>query len=237
MMAAADPDSLLTVLHETSFAQVWLGRLVLAAVLLVQLLRRGHEHHGRWAKVLLAGILVASLALVGHTQASDGRLWLVHMAADSCHLLAAGAWFGGLIALGYLLALARRLPSAQHAANAVAALVRFSGMGYAAVAILVGSGGINAWLMVGSAANLFNAPYGQLLMAKVALLGGMLVLAAHNRFRLVPAVQRQREAGMPAEFSLQALRRNVIGEQILALAILLVVGWLGTMQPAIAASG
>jgi copper resistance protein D len=56
--------------------------------------------------MLLAGLLLASLALVGHTQTNDGVLWVVHMIADGAHLLAAGAWSGGLLALAYLLMLA-----------------------------------------------------------------------------------------------------------------------------------
>ena len=79
-------------------------------------------------------------------------------------------------------------------------------------------------------------PYGQLLLVKLCLLAGMLALAAHNRFRLVPALQRLQESYLSAESSLRVLRRNVLGEQMLGLAIVLIVGWLGTLQPAVTAS-
>jgi uncharacterized membrane protein YkgB len=36
--------------------------------------------------------------------------------------------------------------------------------------------------------------------------------------------------------SLRLLRRNVVGEQLLGLAIVLIVAWLGTLAPAITAS-
>ena len=236
MMAAADADSLFTVLRETSFGQVWVGRFALGAVLFALIMRRSNEHHPDGTIVLLAGLLLVSLALVGHTQTNDGALWIVHMSADGAHLLAAGAWLGGLLALGYLLVLVRRFPSAEHDAQALAALVRFSGMGYAAVAILIGSGLVNAWVLVGSPDRLIMTPYGQLLLLKVCLLAGMLALAAHNRFRFVPALQRLQEGYLSAESSLRVLRRNVIGEQMLGLAIVLIVGWLGTLQPAIISS-
>jgi len=232
MMAAADPENLLTVLRETSFGQVWVARLALGGVLLALTMRRSSEH---WTIVLLAGLLLASLALVGHTQTSDGALWVGHISADGAHLLAAGAWLGGLLALGCVLMLARRFPSAGITAYAVAALVRFSGMGYAAVAVLIGSGLVNAWVLVGPPTRLLTTPYGQLLLVKVCLLAGMLALAAHNRFRLVPALQRSKDSCPPAQSLLQALRRNVIGEQILGLAIVLIVAWLGTLPPAITA--
>jgi putative copper resistance protein D len=236
MMAAADVDSLFTVLRETSFGQIWVGRLVLGVVLLTVIMRRSNEHHPDWTMVLLAGLLLVSLALVGHTQTSDGVLWIVHMSADGAHLLAAGAWLGGLLALGHVLLLVRQFPSADHNAQALAALVRFSVMGYAAVAILIGSGLVNAWLQVGSLGRLATTPYGQLLLVKLCLLAGMLALAAHNRFRLVPALQRSTEGYLSADSSLRMLRRNVIGEQILGLAIVLIVGCLGTLPPAITAS-
>jgi putative copper resistance protein D len=199
-------------------------------------MRRSNEPHPDWTIVLPAALLLVSLALVGHTQTNDGALWIVHISADGAHLLAAGAWLGGLLALGYVLMLVRRFPSAEHNAQAIAALVRFSGMGYAAVAILIGSGLVNAWVLVGSPGRLATTPYGQLLMVKFCLFAGMLALATQNRFRLVPTLQRAKERCLSAETSLRMLRRNVIGEQMLGLAIVLIVGWLGTLQPAIAAS-
>jgi putative copper resistance protein D len=97
-------------------------------------------------------------------------------------------------------------------------------MWYAAVAILIGSGLVNAWLLVGSPGRLTTTPYGQLLFVKLCLLAGMPALAAQNRFRLVPARQRSKEGCLSAASSLRVLRRNVIGEQMLGLAIVLIVG-------------
>jgi len=231
--AAADQETLLTVLRDTSFGQVWVARLALIAVLLVLTTRISKEYSPDWAIVGLAALLLASLALVGHTHTHDGALWVAHISADGAHLLAGGAWLGGLLALGRLLMLARRLPSADHDADAIAALVRFSGMGYVAVAILIGSGLINTWMLVGSPERLITTPYGQLLLMKVSLLAGMLALAAQNRFRLVPSLQGSKESSVVL---LPRLRRNVIGEQLLGLTIVLIAASLGTLAPAITAA-
>jgi putative copper resistance protein D len=83
--------------------KVWVARLALGVVLLALILGRSSEH---WTTALLAGMLLASLALVGHTKTSDGALWVGHVSADGAHLLAAA--LGGLLALGYVLMLARR---------------------------------------------------------------------------------------------------------------------------------
>jgi copper resistance protein D len=233
--AAADPDAL-SVLIETSFGQVWIVRFVLVVALLVLVTRHSDaERHPRWTIVLLTGLLLLSVAFAGHTQTNDGLLRIVHVTADGVHLLAAGTWLGGLLALSHLLMAACRFPSPERTANAAAALVGFSGVGYIVVAALVGSGLINAWVLVGSVAKLAATPYGQLLLVKLCLFAAMLALAALNRFRLVPSLARANERG-EATARLRRLRQSVIGEQALGLAVVLIVGYLGTMQPAIALS-
>jgi putative copper resistance protein D len=109
-------------------------------------------------------------------------------------------------------------------------------MGYAAVATLIGSGLVNAWVLVDSPQKLITTPYGQLLLVKVSLFGAMLALAAQNRFRIVPTLQRWKQGSMSAEAPLRVVRRNVLIEQTLGLLIVLIVGWLGTLPPAIATS-
>ena len=235
--AAADPDNLLTVLRDTSFGQVWVARLILVVALLAFTTGRSDgSRRPDWAIVLVAGLLLLSLAFIGHTQSHDGPLRAIHVSADAAHLLAGGAWLGGLIALGHLLMLARRSPSPEHHADATAALVRFSRMGYVAVAALIGSGLINAWMLVGSPGKLATTRYGQLLLLKLCLLAGMLALAALNRFRIVPSLLGAHEGAQAAPSPLGRLQRNVFGEQLLGLAVVLVVGYLGTMQPAIVAA-
>jgi putative copper resistance protein D len=228
LYAVADRDTLLSIVLETGFGQVWVARFAIAVMLLVLLAGRWHRH---WIVLFVSATLLASLAFVGHTQIGDGQLRVLHVSADGVHLLAAGAWLGGLLALGHLLMVTRRAPTPGHTASATAALVRFSGMGYIAVSALIGSGLINAWVLVGSVANLATTQYGQLLLVKISLLVGMLALAALNRFRLIPSLLRSNEGSQQA---LRRLRHNVIAEQMLGLAVVFVVGYLGTIPPAIA---
>jgi putative copper resistance protein D len=108
-------------------------------------------------------------------------------------------------------------------------------MGYVAVVTIVGSGLLNAWLLVGSFANLMTTPYGQLLIVKVCLFGGMLAFAALNRFWLVPSLIRENKLRGPAA-GLFKLRGHILGEQALGLLIILIVSAIGTMEPAINSS-
>jgi putative copper resistance protein D len=236
LSGAFEWNELWSALSETGFGEVWVARLALIAVLLgVAGVRMVSVtwHPDRLTQVLCAAVL-ASLAGVGHTQVNDGMARLIHMSADGAHLLAAGAWLGGLIPLAYIIAMASWPPSPDHSLEASNVLLRFSGMGYVAVAVLIASGLLNSWFLVGSFANLARTPYGQLLLVKLCLFAGMLALAALNRYWLLPSLIRG-NAGQPAAWLIR-LRHHILGEQALGLFVILIVSLLGTMQPAINAS-
>ena len=148
------------------------------------------------------------------------------------HLLAAGAWLGGLVPLGFiLLDYARGV--GERTVDVERILLRFSSMGYVAVATLIVSGLVNSWFLVGSVSNLLKTPYGQILLGKLTLFTAMLALAAANRFWLVPRmIEIRDDSGAPAVW-LGRLRHHVVGEQFLGLLVLLAVSILGTMRPAV----
>jgi putative copper resistance protein D len=113
-------------------------------------------------------------------------------------------------------------------------LLRFSGMGYVAVAALIGSGLVNGWFLIGNVSGLFATPYGQLLLMKLAVFAGMLALAVSNRFWIVPSLTKAAADDPNASIAWTArLRYYVIGEHFLGLMVLLIVSVLGTMRPAI----
>lgn len=224
LRAALDPAALRTVIHNTGFGHLWILRLALsvAAVAAAAVgIIRAKVHRNDTALLLIAGALLATLAGTGHTQVDGGVSAAVHTLVDASHLLAAGAWIGGLIVLSFLLS--SSLPGID------VTLQRFSGMGYIAVAVLLASGVANSWFLVGSVSRLTTTTYGQLLLIKICLFGGMLVLAAINRFLLVPSLIN---GNHNSSLSLAQLRRHVLGEQILGVLVLLIVSVLGTVEPA-----
>jgi len=112
------------------------------------------------------------------------------------------------------------------------ALEGFSLVGTVIVALIVASGLVNSYMLVGPAhvLSLPSTLYGQLLIAKLVLFGVMLALAAANRFRLTPALdQAIKENGTMTAITL--LRRSLIFEASAALLILGLVAWLGTLEP------
>ena len=219
-----------TVLADTGFGGVWSVHLGLVAALSVlagrdRWIRRPHAI----SITVLSAACLASSAGVGHTQAQEGLGLFVHVIADGTHLLAAGAWLGGLVVLLAVL-VSRRYPNDPSKTDVDHVLMRFSGMGYAAVALLVGTGAVNSWYLVPSISQLPASLYGQLLIIKLGLFALMLLLAAMNRFWLVPNVQAA-TPGSQTKTSLFRLRYHIIGEQLLGVLIIALVSVLGTLSP------
>ncbi len=124
-------------------------------------------------------------AITGHSRTMSPAV--VAYAADTAHLLAGAAWFGGLIALVLTVRNRRRAGDDLGAAEAVAT---FSGWAAVILAAVVVTGTTMGWIEVGGLHGLTSTTYGQLLIAKVLLVGAIAAVAAWNRFSLLPIVAR-----------------------------------------------
>ncbi len=237
LAGVTDREVLWTVLTETTFGRIWTARLVLSIIMVGLLWKRvGSKFDPRRDLItpVLAAVLLISLAGVGHSQIEEGIEGIIHVVSDAAHLLAAGAWLGGLVSLGHILLLhgREREPAQRSDLNEI--LLRFSGMGYVAVATLTGSGLFNGWFLIGNVSGLFVTPYGQLLIVKLVLFAGMLALAVSNRFWIVPSLTKAGTDGPNGSTAWTSrLRNHVLSEQFFGLLVLLVVSILGTMRPAI----
>jgi copper resistance protein D len=234
-LEAVLPEGILvTVLTRTRFGQIWLLRLILAALLGCCLpARRWWRQRVTgpvdWVALALAAALLASLAWAGHGAATPGTPGELHLAADMLHLLAAGLWLGTLVPLALLLAEARRIGGAGWTAVARAATRRFSAMAMASVAVLFAAGLVNTWFLAGTVPTLLGTGYGRLLLAKIALFLVMVLIAAVNLFRLTPRLANA--AAMMVGLTLGQLRRNAYLEAGCGLGVLGIVGVLGTWPP------
>lgn len=191
-----------------------------AALLALGLVLAVPRGRAGWSAVATAGaVAAASLGWMGHAAAGEGPLAGIHLAADSLHVLAACAWLGTLAAFVLLVR--------DEARRAVlhSALRTFSAIGPALIAVLVLSGVMNTWVLVGPdhIADLVRTAYGRVLLAKLGLFAGMLLLAAANRYRHTQAVAD----GAP----LGPVRRSLAWEAGVGLAVLALVAWLGTLAP------
>lgn len=228
-----DRETTSMILTETSTGTAWIVRMVaLAAIVAVSLSSRTQEVTRLVAAAGAGGIALATLAWTGHGAMDEGGIGWLHLVADIAHLLAAGVWIGALLSLVLLVTRRRHRADAVHITLTHGALEGFSRTGSVVVATIVISGLVNLWLLVGWAGLplLPSTLYGQLLLAKLALFIGMLFLAAANRFRLTPGLERAM-AGGDHGAAILALRKSLVVEAACAIAILALVAWLGTLEP------
>jgi putative copper resistance protein D len=224
-------DVLSTVVNETQFGRVSEIRLVLAVIIAGGLAYDRFPPARGLALAMSLG-LTAALAWTGHAGSTAGAMGVLHLTADTLHLLAAAIWIGGLVSLVLLLSVSRNDQTDAGVSFARDATERFSTMGVAIVVVVLATGVINAWILVGSWQALIVTDYGRLLMLKVALFGVMLLVAAVNRFWLTPRLALP--SGSEPQFKvLRRLARNSMIEIILASMIFAIVGMLGTLHPAI----
>ena len=232
--AALEPAAWIGVLLGTQFGAVWLLRMgVILLLTALLLLREREDSTADWAALrvegwLLAAVAAGALAWAGHAAAVEpsGRLAL---AGDLLHLVAAGVWLGALAPLVALLRAAATPAGADGRPHAVLVVRRFSQVALVAMLTLIATGLWNTWMQVGDVPSLIGTRYGWLLLAKLALLVPILVLAAVNRRRLLPALSGEAvTVGRPA---MTRLARFVSFECLLALAIVAVVAALAVTPP------
>ena len=142
---------------------------------------------------------------------------------DWLHILGATAWVGGLVSLLICLPVLWRHGVLSTLTS------RFSRFALAASAIVVLSGVVQAVFEVGSLSALVATSYGELVVAKIALLAAMLVLAAYNtRHGRLHFASGDVKIGQ-----LRALPRGIGAELALGVVVLAVAAVLTGTPPAL----
>src|ERR1700733_6935784 len=162
-----------------------------------------------------AAAIIASFALTGHTAVNAWRALLAPLLLT--HIAIVTFWFGSLAPLRQVLRL-------EPAAQAAAAVARFSALAVWLVPPIAVAGIGMALLLLPDAAAL-RRPYGLMLLTKVALFALLMGLAAVNRLRLAPALARSQAREPP--------RRTLALEFVLICVVLAVTALLtGRYSPA-----
>ncbi len=218
--AATDPDTVTAVLTDTSFGNVWILRLALAAAFV---LVAAFAPRGSWATItFLSALVLGSLALVGHAAMQAGAEGFLHRANHAAHLLTAGAWLGGLVP--FVMCLSAYDENGVRS-GAVTAMMRFSFWGQFVVAALVATGIINIALTSGHAPFPPTTPYRYLLDAKLVLVAIMIGLALTNRFVVAPRLA-------PGARTLAVLRATSLTEVALGTIVVALVSLFALLDPA-----
>lgn len=167
--------------------------------------------HGWTALTAAALAMAASVAMSGHAAAATTFAMTVH----ALHIVAAGGWIGSLGAL-MLVAMPTVLRSAgEERHRHVASLVNaFSPTALGFAVLLVITGGIAAWRNIGFVVGLWQEPYGQVLLVKLALLSVAAGTGAYNWKRVLP--------NLGSDTATARLRKSATLELAAALAVLVV---------------
>jgi len=194
---ALGASELATMLGQTSFGHIWLTRaaLIIAALAFASCTR---------VNIVLSGLQLALLGFAGHAFARGNVLGAI---GEAVHLLAAGAWVGGALALALL------------KGDVSAAAARFSKPGYAIASLTPVAGIAVLALTAGGVLPDLETDYGWLAGAKLALFLVLLALAGANRFY---ALSRR---------NLSALRAGIAAELLVMATLSLTAASLATTSP------
>ncbi|MCX7267450.1 MAG: copper homeostasis membrane protein CopD [Sphingomonadales bacterium] len=207
-----------------------LGLLSAAAFILIFFSR---STFGALVAAFLFGLALTTIAWNGHAAATEGTLGTIHRLNDAAHLWAAGLWLGAIGWFVHLTRVASRRPDLIAPIALLSDMHRFAPLGVFLVFAVSVTGLVNAHLIFGldNSAAVLRTDYGWLFVAKISLVGLMLLLAARNA---ILGRRHSRIHQTPSDdinSTLSKLRTSLAAEVILALAVLGLVAFIGTMSP------
>lgn len=206
----------------TSWGTSWSIALVAAVVAIVGfgVARRGNRM-AWWIASLGVLVLSAFPARIGH--ANGHETWRSFaIVADATHVLAGGAWIGGLALI--VLLCWPRAAQPEPTPSLLAQLVpAFSRLAKVAVAGLVITGTYAAWRILPSISALWATGYGRLFALKVALFLVVLAFGARNLKKLTPR--------LGTETGDRAMTRSILLELAVANAVLVATALLVRSSP------
>lgn len=203
---------------DTRFGSMMLVRSAAWVLLAVGVVLAGRVFKPRSPGVILAMVgavvLALSPALAGHASTRDPA-WLL-VPTDAFHVAAMAIWSGGLAAMLILLpAATRSLGSGTERTRLLCDVtLRFSGSALAAVTVIAVTGAVLGIVEVGSVPALLDTAFGRAVTIKIVIFAALIVLAAVNRNRVVPALverrESQRDPGQPGFRLRRLLRAEVL---------------------------
>jgi copper transport protein len=187
-MISPDAGEMRVVAMGTEWGAAWRVQVGAAVVAFIGFLLARSRIALGWG-IALAGVLVLAVATAagGHAVAdADARTLAV--ATDAIHIMGAGGWIGSLLVL---VTMGHRVASrgGEGRGRRVAALVNaFSPAALAFAGVLVVTGGVSAWLRLGTLAALWTSPYGVMLIRKLVMVGLVVLAGAYNWRRMRPTL-------------------------------------------------
>lgn len=195
-----------------AFIAMTLGFAVALALLVLGWLGLGRLP--LWGAFVLGLGFASGLSLSGHSAVDPGDSKLSEL-ADWAHLSSAILWVGGLVCLFLVV-----WPQKELRRDA---FLRFSRLATVLVAVLLAAGIYLGILRLPHLHDLWTSGYGHVLIVKLSLVATALAWGAAHHFLALPRLRAGGDGG--------ALRRSLLGEATVAMAVLLVAAILVDSAP------
>ncbi len=210
LASVGDPEAWRVGWRTSLGTTAWLAALALACGLTAR------HVASRTLAMIAVALMGTAVAASGHAATAAPEALMRPSVA--VHAMALAIWFGGLLPLRHLL---RARPD-----QARLVLPRFSCLIAPVFVVLIGAGGGLAVVQLGEVSALWATDYGNLMVAKLVLVIGIIGVAAWNRWRLTPAMRAAPDATAPR------MGRAVLIEIILALIVFgVAAAWRFTPPP------
>ena len=175
-----------------------------------------------FAAALVAAVGLATVPFASHPITLNAQIFGVSSAV--VHRLSLSLWLGGLPALILLIG-AGPIPDDTRRLAAVV-LRRFSQLASGAMVVILLSGGLLTWFLVGNFPGMIGTEYGRLLSLKLVLLGGVLFIASGLQRQLLPMLELK-----PSDPVFLSYARRVKLETVLAVLIVVIASDMAGLAP------
>jgi len=184
-----------------------------------------------WGVALLGGLALLLISVFGGHALDVKTHPALAMLADFLHLTVMSLWFGGIILMvGLVPPLLHSTVGATQRRAMGAIIGRFSHLALISIGVLTVTG-IYAVTLHTTRDTIGTTTYGLVVIGKVALVAGIVLVAALNRFGLKRWIARDVESGTAARAQTMLLR-GMSAEVILAVAVIGLTGLLTQLPPA-----
>jgi putative copper export protein/mono/diheme cytochrome c family protein/peroxiredoxin len=169
-----------------------------------------------------AGVGLAAFPFNSHPVTLNQQV--LGLCAAIAHRIALSLWLGGLPALILLIGVGPVPDDTQRLAAVV--LRRFSRVATFSMIVILLSGALLTWYLVGNFSSLIGTEYGRLLILKLAFLAGVLAIANDLQRNLLPLLELK-----PSDATFQGYANRVKLETVLAVLIVVVASDMAGLAP------